>query len=563
MKKLLVTAALPYSNGRPHVGHLAGCYLPADIFVRYKRMCGVDVKYVCGSDDHGVAIVLSAEKEGKTPQEIASFYHDIQLENFKDFGISFDVYGATSTTESHKALSQEFFLKLFEKGFMEKNTTKQFYDESKEMFLPDRYVKGTCGYCDAAEQNGDQCENCGKVLDPDHMTDVVSVVSCKPASVKETTHWFLDLSRFESDVKEWIENADLRDHTRNFVSGLLGAGLVKRSMTRDTSWGIPLPIDDPEAEGKVLYVWFDAPIGYISNTLQMLKEEGKDPEEYSSWWKSDDSEVVHFIGEDNTIFHCVIWIAMLKAEGSYTLPKGVVVNNFLNFQSPGEKEEKMSKSRGTAIWLADYLEQGGNPDSLRYYLTAIAPERARTPYQPDALLQRNNTDLANVIGNFVNRIVSFTKKYVGEEAPTYTDEQLSDLDKEFLSTFATVKEKTATHLDAYQFKQALETVMEFARSCNKYVDEKAPWVTRKDDMDTTRVTLAVSLHAISFLSALLAPFLPFTSEKMRSILNLEPCSDWSGADRALPEGLQLGETVILFEKMEAEKWLPQDGVDGA
>ncbi|MCB0332950.1 MAG: methionine--tRNA ligase [Bdellovibrionales bacterium] len=558
MNRLLVTAALPYSNGRLHVGHIAGCFLPADIFVRFERMRGKEVRFVCGSDDHGVAIKITAEKEGKTPAEVAKFYSDHQEQDFAGLGIHFDVYGSTSRTKYHFGRSQQFFMSLFEKGYFEKKKSEQFYDESKGAFLPDRYVKGTCGYCDATDQYGDQCENCGKVLDVSTLKDAVSVLSGSKATIRETTHWFIDLSKSQSVVEEWLKSSEVRDHTRKYVSGLLSTGLVQRSMTRDLDWGIPVPLDDPEAAGKVLYVWFDAPIGYISNTEELCEERDGDSEKYVDWWKSKDCSIYHFIGEDNTIFHCVIWIAMLAAEGSYQLPTGVFVNQYLNIQFPDKEAEKISKSRGNAVWIGDYLEKGGSPDSLRYYLTAIAPERARSIFKPDDLVQRNNTDLANVIGNFVNRILSFTKKHVGDTSPQINEQKLEDTDREFRalrkSTHGTVTEL----LEGAQTKGALEAIMEYARACNKYVDDMAPWATRKTDMARTELTLAVAIEAIAFLGVMLNPFLPFASEKLLRMLSISvDALSWDDALKGHELGITLGETEILFSKMELSDWIPE------
>jgi methionyl-tRNA synthetase len=399
-RKVIVTSALPYANNRPHVGHIAGAYLPADIYVRFLKSKGVDVKFVCGSDDYGVAIMLTAQKEEKTPAEVAKFYNQEQKKAFDALNINFDIYGATSQNPFHTDVSQDFFKLIFEKGYFEKNRNQQFYDEQTKTFLPDRFVKGRCGYCEAEDQNGDQCENCGNVLDTTTLKEARSVLSGQPAVVAETVEWLLDLSRFREPVEAWLENAKLRDGTKKFVRGLISTGLVKRSMTRDISWGIPVPLEDPDAKGKVLYVWFDAPIGYISNTAQLLnsKDQGND------LWCDKEIEKYHFIGEDNTIFHCVIWIAMLHASGKYKLPDGVIVNNFLNIQFTGQEEQKMSKSRGTAVFIEDYLESGGEVDALRYYLTSVAPEKARTAYKPEDLDQKRNSELADVLGNLVNRI---------------------------------------------------------------------------------------------------------------------------------------------------------------
>lgn len=550
-KRALITAALPYSNGRLHVGHIAGAYLPADIYVRYLRLKGVDTRFVCGSDDHGVAIMLTAQKEGKTPAETALYYSQKQKAAFEGLNIKFDIYGGTSRTSFHSKASQDFFLKIYEKGYFEKQTTRQFFDASKNMFLPDRFVKGTCGYCGTAEQNGDQCENCGKMLDVDTLQNARSVMSGTPATVKESAHWFLDLSKFEKEVTAWLEKAELRDHTRKYVTGLLSTGLVKRAMTRDLTWGIPVPLSDPDAKGKVLYVWFDAPIGYISNTKELCEARGESPERYSDWWKSDDCSLYHFIGEDNTIFHCVIWIAMLSAEGSFKLPDGVIVNQFLNIQFPGQEEEKISKSRGTAIWIEDYIASGASTDVLRYYLTTIAPERARTVYKPEDLIQRNNSELANSLGNFVHRLVSFTHKYIGPKIPEFSSAKVNDFDRAFEAKISQNHIRLTEHLENFNFKSGMETIMELCRDANKYLDDKAPWTTRKTDMETTSVTLAYGLRAVQYLAVVLAPYLPDTAAKMAKTLCLDAASiTWDKAQQWLPAGSPLEKPEILFIKIE-------------
>lgn len=553
-ERVLVTAALPYANGRLHVGHMAGAYIPADIFVRYLRLCGKDVRFVCGSDDHGVAIKISAEKEGKTPSAIAEYYNRNQKEAFEGLGIFFDVYGSTSRSEYHQETSQEFFRALYDAGYFTKESTRQFFDQGRGVFLPDRYVTGTCLYCKTMDQNGDQCENCGKMLDVDSLIDARSTISGNPANIKETVHWFLDLTRFESTVGAWLEKADIREQTRNYVSGLLSSGLVKRSMTRDLDWGISLPLDDPDAEGKVMYVWFDAPIGYISNTKELCAELEGEAGAYERWWKSEDAEIFHFIGEDNTIFHCVIWIAMLSAEGSYQLPKGVIVNQFLNIKFPGQEEAKISKSRGNAVWIEDYLKQGGNPDSLRFYLTSIAPQRARTAYSPEDLIQRHNSELANVVGNFVNRVLSFTHKYFGPAVPEVVMGKVTAADVGFEQLKIKTHHEMTRLLDDYKFKEALEAVMEFARACNRYVDEKAPWATRKDDLEATAVTLAYSINAIKFLAVAFRPFMPFSSEKICGMLQIVS-EDllWEDAAEPLRGGAPLNPPSILFERIQGQE----------
>ncbi len=551
-RKVLVTAGLPYSNGRLHAGHLGGAYVPSDIYVRYLRMTGADVRFVCGSDDYGVAIMLTAEKEGKTPREVADFYRATQSDDFAGMGISFDIYSGTSCNPFHSETSQKLFLALYERGYFEKQTSRQYYDESRDMFLPDRYVKGTCAHCKAPEQNSDQCESCGKVLDIDTLRDAKSVISGNPAVVRDTKHWFLDLSKMRDHVEKWFATAELRDQTRAYVSGLLESSLIKRSMTRDLSWGIPVPLEDPEAKGKVLYVWFDAPIGYISNTKELCAREGQGPEAADNWWRDKETEIVHFIGEDNTVFHCVIWIAMLSAEGSYTLPKAVVVNHFVNFQRPGEEVEKMSKSRGTAVWIGEYLAHGGDPDSLRYYLTATASEKARGVFRHEDMELRHNGELADTLGNLVNRITSFSLKHCGSEVPQYNTALRTDVDARLEQTLRETFEKASREIEEFSIKAALETVMEFARACNRYVDEKAPWTTRKTDMEVTKVTLAVCLRAIHALGVMLAPFIPNASAKILAAFGRQASQVvWSDAVEFDVRGAPLSQPPILFQKVGA------------
>lgn len=558
-KKVLVTAALPYSNNRPHVGHVAGCYLAADTYVRYLRSRGIPVRFICGSDDHGVAIMLTAQKEGRSPAEVAKYYNQKQQEAFRSLGIEFDVFGSTSRTKFHKKASQDFFLSMEQKGFFEKQRSRQFYDEKRQVFLPDRFVRGTCGYCGTPDQNGDQCEQCGKVLDVDSLKDAVSVFSGERAAVRDTVHWFLDLSKFQGDVAAWVDAAVLRDHTRSYVKGLLSTGLVKRSMTRDIDWGIPLPIDDPEAKGKVLYVWFDAPIGYISNTMELCEKVDGTPDTYRDWWANPDTDIFHFIGEDNTIFHCVIWIAMLKAEGSYRLPKGVIVNQFLNIQFPGEEEQKMSKSRGTAVWIEDLIERGVPPDSIRYYLAMVAPEKARAAYKPEDLLQRHNSELADVVGNFVNRVLSFSLKYVGTKVPRSVESVWSDTDQKFRDAMNAVPGKVSALLDQFEFKAALEAVMEFARGCNKYIDDKKPWATRKESMDVTETTLREAIEAIRIIGILIEPFMPFSARKIATMLNLQPSQmNWQVIGERCSDSHSLGTPEILFQKFQKEAQTHQE-----
>ena len=547
--RYLVTAALPYSNGPLHVGHIAGAYLPCDIFVRYLRLRGAEVRAVCGSDDHGVAIMLTAQKEGKTPQQVAQYYNERHRKALSGLGIDFDIYSSTSGNPFHYKTSQDFFLKIYEKGFFQKKETSQFFDPVKNIFLPDRYVKGTCGHCGAAEQNGDQCEQCGAMLDADTLKNPVSAFSGAAVSAKPTAHWFLDLSKFNEQVEQWLATADLRDHTRAYVKGLLSTGLISRSMTRDTSWGIPVPLEDPEAKNKVLYVWFDAPIGYISNTKELCAQRDGDAERYADWWKSPDTKIVHFIGEDNTIFHCLIWIAMLSAEGTFRLPQSVVVNCFLNIKFPGQEEEKMSKSRGTAVWIEDILESGESPDVLRYYLTSVAPEQARTAYRPDEMLARANGELPNVLGNLVNRVVQFTLKHIGPTVPEYPAGRVTERDQKLFADMERTHKEVGDLLEGHSFRAAMERSMEFARECNRYLDEKAPWSTRKTDMELTCVTLAYALSAIKCIGVLLNPFMPGISAKLLAMLSQKPAPGlWQTACQPLASGTPLGTPEILFPK---------------
>lgn len=552
-KRVLVTSALPYSNGDLHVGHLAGCYLPSDIFVRFLRMKGLEVRSVCGSDDHGVALMLTAAKQGKTPAEVADYYNARQQQALEGLDIKFDVYGSTSRNPYHAKTSQDFFLAIHKKGFFEKVETEQFYDPQKEMFLPDRFVKGRCAHCNALEQNGDQCEQCGEMLDTKTLLDAKSVVTGSAAIVKKTVHWFLDLSRCEKEVREWLANATIREHTRKYVECLLSTGLVRRSMTRDISWGIPVPLEDEDAKGKVLYVWFDAPIGYISNTKELCQRMDGTVDTVSDWWNNKDTSIYHFIGEDNTIFHTVIWIAMLSAAGSYSLPTSVVVNHFLDIKLAGKEAEKMSKSRGTAIWILEYLQNGGNSDMLRYYLTAIAPEKVRTAFNPDDLAARNNSDLADTIGNFVNRIIQFTLKNVGTSVPAINPAKETEVDKAFAAEREQVFAEVSKSLDECCFRAALDRLVEFARSCNRYVDARAPWKLKKSDPESVGTVLHHSLAAIKLLGVMLMPFIPKAAGKICKAFGMSPETvRWQQAVEAFAEGTVLTAPEILFQKVEKE-----------
>lgn len=548
-KQVLITAGLPYSNGDLHVGHMAGCYLPADIYYRYLKLKGVNAKYVCGSDDHGVAIVLSGLREDKKPSDIVNYYHKRQLEAFKGIDIHFDVFGSTSMSPYHQELSNDFFLKIHDKGFFSKESSEQFYDQEKEMFLPDRYVQGDCGHCSAVNQNGDQCENCGKMLDATTLKNPKSVLTGNSVTLKETTHWFLDLSAMESEVKEWLEGAVIKPNTKKYVESLLQGGLIKRSMTRDLDWGLPVPLNDPDAKNKVMYVWFDAPVGYISNTKEMLIKEGKSEDEYKNWWSNEETEILHYIGEDNTIFHCIIWIAMLKAQGSYNLPKGVIVNNFLNIKK-GDDVEKISKSKKNAIWILEYLEEGNDPDYLRYYLTQIAPEKQRSYFDSEEFQNLCNSDLADTLGNFINRSLAFSLKFLGETLPSFDEGLCGDLEKELHNKMKETVLSIEHELSQYSTKNALKAVFDFARHCNKYFNDSEPWKTRKDNLEQTQVTLAKSIQCIYFLGVILQPFMPEKAKLILSTFGITEAVSWDKSLELPSSGSILHKPDILFKKIE-------------
>jgi methionyl-tRNA synthetase len=552
-RRILLTAALPYANGALHVGHIAGAYLPCDIYARYLKSSGAELSTICGSDDHGVAMVLAGLKEDLSPAAVAEKYHEKQHHALNGMKICFDVYGATSRNEFHTELSQRFFLSLHKKGFFKKKISEQYFDASKNAFLPDRFVRGTCGFCNAPEQNGDQCEQCGKELDVTSLKDPRSVLSGGEVTLKETVHWFLDLSQFEPRVAAWLKDAVVREHTRSYVKGLLSQGLVERSMTRDLAWGIPVPLAESDAQGKVLYVWFDAPIGYISNTMQLCKAREGSPEHVARWWASPETEIYHFIGEDNTIFHTIIWIAMLAAHGEFSLPKGVVVNHFLNFQKDPTLVEKMSKSRGTALWVHEYLEQGGSPDVLRYYLTAIAPEESRSVFNPLELPLKNNSELGAIIGNLYQRVIQFTRTKLTPEVPSPDESPIRDVDATFLTLLNNTHRSITEDLEHHRFRDALNKAMDFGRACNKYLDETAPWKSIKSDAALTKRSLYTVFQGLKFLGIVLAPFLPDTAEKIATMLGLTAEErSWHHASLPYAAGRPLIEPQILFPRIEAE-----------
>jgi len=573
-RKFIVTAGLPYSNGRLHVGHVAGAYLPADTYVRYLRARGDQALFVCGSDDNGVASLISAGKEGRPVEELTADYNARQQTDFAGLGIEFDVFGGTHQPDyvkRHEQISQEFFRKIHDKGYFVKKTTKQLYDAEARRFLPDRYVKGTCYHlktdgtpCNYAEAYGDQCESCGNAIDPMLLVDPVSDITGSRPEARETTHWYLQLNEFEERLRDWLESKReatddspaWRESTLNFTLGAIKQGLPERAMTRDLEWGVPVPLDDPDAQGKVLYVWFDAPIGYVSFTSTLCERQGGDWRDYEKWWKSDDCSVVHFIGEDNTVFHALIWPAMLMAEASFSLPWQVVANSFLNIKFKGQDEQKISKSRGTAIWIEEYLLTF-DPDPLRYYLTAIAPETHRTTFDVDDFIARNNGELLNALGNFINRTLTFAERYHEGAVPDAGER--SEVDRRHLAKIASHAERTTELIEKFRFRTALGEIMALARASNGYLDVKQPWKQRKEDLAACGTTVNVCIQTVRALATLMAPFLPFSARKCAAMLAIDEALPWPEATVELPGGHRLGQPEILFKKLDAAELFADDG----
>lgn len=545
-KRYTVTSALPYANGPLHIGHLAGCYVPSDIYVRYLRSQGRDVAYICGSDEHGVAITIKAAKEGKTPQQVVDHYHEMMKGSFREFGISFDHYSRTSAKIHHET-AQGFFTDLYEKGEFLEQTTDQYYDEEAEQFLADRYIEGTCPKCGNEHAYGDQCERCGTALSPTELINPKSKLSGRTPVLKQTKHWFLDLARYQDFLKKWI----LEDHAEDWKNNVLGQcrswleageGLQARSMTRDLEWGIPVPLAD--AKGKVLYVWFDAPIGYISSTKEWAAEKGID---WQPYWKDQDTKLVHFIGKDNIVFHCIIFPAILKTHGGYVLPENVPANEFLNLEG-----DKISTSRNWAVWLHEYLEEfPGKQDVLRYVLTANAPETKDNDFTWKDFQSRNNSELVAVYGNFVNRAVVLTQKFYQGEIPARG--KLSGYDEEVLAALAEFPEKIAASIERYRFREALSIVMDFARLGNKYLADTEPWKEIKTDPERTKTILNIALNIAANLAIVSEPFLPFTAAKLAEMFGMDQLS-WAqaGNGQLLSEGKTLGQMGLLFEKIEDE-----------
>ena len=537
-KRTTVTSALPYANGPVHIGHLAGVYVPADIYVRYLRLKKEDVLFIGGSDEHGVPITIRAKKEGITPQDVVDRYHTLIKDSFKEFGISFDVYSRT-TSNTHHGLASDFFRKLYDKGEFVEKTSMQYYDEEAKQFLADRYITGECPHCHAEGAYGDQCEKCGTSLSPTDLINPKSAISGSQPVMKETKHWYLPLDKHEGWLRQWIleDHKEWRPNVYGQCKSWLDMGLQPRAVSRDLDWGIPVPVEG--AEGKVLYVWFDAPIGYISNTKELL------PDTWETWWKDPETRLIHFIGKDNIVFHCIVFPAMLKAEGSYILPDNVPSNEFLNLE-----DDKISTSRNWAVWLHEYLvDFPGKQDVLRYVLTANAPETKDNNFTWKDFQARNNNELVAVYGNFVNRALQLTKKYYDGVVPACGE--LTDYDKETLKEFSDVKQEVEKLLDVFKFRDAQKEAMNLARIGNKYLADCEPWKVIKTDPERVKTILHISLQLVANLAIAFEPFLPFSSEKLRKMLNMETF-EWNqlGNTDLLKAGHQLGEPALLFDKIE-------------
>ena len=537
-KRYLVTSALPYANGPVHIGHLAGVYIPSDIYTRYLRLKGCDVISVCGSDEHGVPITIKARKEGVSPQQIVDRYHELIKRSFEGLGMSFDIYSRTSSPV-HAATASAFFRKLYDEGKFIEKSSMQYYDTEAQTFLADRYIVGTCPRCGYERAYGDQCEKCGSTLSPDELVNPHSAVSGSVPEKRETKHWYLPLDQYEGFLRKWIleGHKEWKTNVYGQCKSWLDGGLQPRAVSRDLDWGIPVPVEG--AEGKVLYVWFDAPIGYISNTKELL------PDSWEKWWKDPETRLVHFIGKDNIVFHCIVFPAMLKAEGSYILPDNVPSNEFLNLEG-----DKISTSRNWAVWLHEYLEDfPGKQDVLRYVLTANAPETKDNDFTWKDFQARNNNELVAVYGNFVNRALQLTKKYFDGVVPAAGE--LNDYDRETLKEFADVKEEVEKLLDVFKFRDAQKEAMNLARIGNKYLADTEPWKLAKTDMPRVATILNISLQLVANLAIAFEPFLPFSSEKLRKMLNMDSF-DWAelGHTDLLPAGHQLATPELLFEKIE-------------
>ena len=542
-KRHTITAALPYTNGPIHIGHMAGVYVPADIYARYLRLKGDEVLFICGSDEHGVAISMKAKKDGITPKEVIDKYHGIIDKTFNDFGISFDYYGRTSSNVHHET-AQEFFKAIHDKGGFETETTEQLYDAKEGQFLADRYVVGTCPKCQNPEAYGDQCESCGSSLNANDLINPKSAISGETPSLKTTTHWYLPLDRYEAFLRSWILEGHQKDWKPNVlgqVKSWLDDGLKPRAVTRDLSWGIPVPVDG--GENKVLYVWFDAPIGYISATKEWAAKEGKD---WAPYWQDENTELVHFIGKDNIVFHCIIFPAVLKAMGSYILPKNVPANEFLNLEG-----QKLSTSKNWAVWLHEYLEDfPDQQDVLRYVLTANAPETKDNDFTWHDFQTRNNSELVAIFGNFINRVMVLMKKYYESVVPD--PNEFSTVDTGTLETLAAAPLKIGSLIEQYKFRAACQEMMQLARLGNKYLADEEPWKLIKTNPERVATIMHTAMQVAAGLAVLSEPFLPHTAKKLQNMLQLDKAVCWDSLQDEMPvkSNHTLGHASLLFEKIE-------------
>ncbi|MFC2129520.1 methionine--tRNA ligase [Bacteroidota bacterium] len=539
-KRYLITSALPYANGPIHLGHLAGVYVPSDIYTRFQRLKGKDIIHICGSDEHGVPITLKARNEGVSPQDIVDRYHAINKKAFEDFGITFDIYSRTSNKVHHETAS-EFFKTLYDRGDFLEKTNEQYYDTETSTFLADRYITGTCPHCNSQGAYGDQCEQCGTSLSPTDLINPTSTISGSKPVLKETKHWYLPLDEYEAWLKQWIleDHKEWKPNVYGQCKSWIDQGLQPRAVSRDLDWGVPVPVKD--AEGKVLYVWFDAPIGYISATKELTKD-------WEKYWKDEDTRMIHFIGKDNIVFHCIIFPAMLKAEGSYILPDNVPANEFLNLEN-----DKISTSRNWAVWLHEYLEDfPGKQDVLRYVLCANAPENKDNDFTWKDFQNRNNNELVAILGNFVNRTLVLTHKYFDGAVPQLG--ATTDFDQKVLKEIAKISEAVEKSLENFRFREAVKLAMDLARLGNKYLADTEPWIVIKTDEERVKTILNISLQITANLTLLLEPFLPFSMEKLREFINFDQTA-WEllGNTELIPAGHRINKPSLLFEKIEDEQ----------
>ena len=541
-KRKMITAALPYANGPVHIGHLAGVYIPADVYARFQRNTGQEVAFICGSDEHGIPITIRAKKEGITPQDVVDKYHEIIKKSFVDLGISFDEYSRT-TSKKHYEVSQEFFLNLYNKGKFEEEISEQFFDEQAGEFLADRYIVGTCPKCNNENAYGDQCEKCGSTLSPTELINPKSMLSGNTPILKETKNWYLPLNEYENFLNEWIikgHQDDWKPNVYGQVKSWLNDGLKPRAMTRDLNWGVPVPL--PNAEGKVLYVWFDAPIGYISFTQEWAEKNGKN---WKDFWQNEETDLIHFIGKDNIVFHCIIFPSMMKAHGDYIMPKNVPAFEFLNLEN-----DKISTSRSWAVWAHEYVEDfPDQQDALRYALLSSAPETKDNNFTWKDFQTKNNSELVGIFGNFINRVTVLTQKYYNGIVPQ--PNEFEQVDKDLYHEMQQIPEKIGKNLDEFRFRDALTEMMNLARLGNKYLADEEPWKVIKDNPERVKTQMFCALQVAGALAYLCEPFLPFTSQKMKSVLNLGDKNWYEVLNTPpIPTGHQINEMPLLFSKIE-------------